>query len=119
MLYGDNKNYLVAMVSLDADELSALAEQTGADADQETMADSDAVRSEISDAIEAANANFARVEQVKNFGILPRSLSTDHGELTSTLEGEAQDRPRQPPRCLRGALRRRLTGPRSTTVLGR
>jgi long-chain acyl-CoA synthetase len=86
VLYGDNKNYLVVAVSLDADELSALAEQTGVEADQETMAASDAVRSEISDAIDAANENFARVEQVKEFAILPRSLSTDQGELTSTLK---------------------------------
>ncbi len=86
VLYGDDKNYLVAAVSLDADELSALAEQTGVEADQETMAASDAVRSEISDAIDAANENFARVEQVKEFAILPRSLSTDQGELTSTLK---------------------------------
>ena len=73
-------------MSLDAHELPAVAEQTGVQADHETMADSEAVRSEISEAIEAANENFARIEQVKNFAILPRSLSTDHGELTSTLK---------------------------------
>jgi long-chain acyl-CoA synthetase len=90
VLYGDDRNYLVALVSLDADELPALAEQTGVEADPATMADSEAVRSEISEAIEAANGNFARVEQVKDFAILPRSLSTDEGELTSTLKVKRQ-----------------------------
>ncbi len=90
VLYGDDKNYLVALVSLDADELSALAEQTGVEADVGTMADSEAVRSEISEAIEAANENFARIEQVKNFAILSRSLSTDQGELTSTMKVKRQ-----------------------------
>lgn len=86
VLYGDDKNYLTALVSLDGDELEALCEQTGVDGDRETLAEADAVRKEIAEAIDAANENFARIEQVKDFAILPRGLSTDHGELTSTLK---------------------------------
>ena len=79
VLYGDNKNFLTAMVTLDADELDALADQTGVEADQEAMAESDAVQAEIDEAVAAANENFARVEQVKKVTILSRSLSTDEG----------------------------------------
>ena len=41
---------------------------------------------EIDQAVAAANENFARIEQVKQFAILSRGLSTDRGELTSTLK---------------------------------
>ena len=37
-------------------------------------------------AIDELNKDFARVEQLKKFAILPRQLSIEGGELTPTLK---------------------------------
>ena len=36
--------------------------------------------------LDGANANYARVEQIKKFLILERDLSVEDGELTPTLK---------------------------------
>ena len=59
VVYGDDKNYLVALITIDEDERSELASQAGVDDDAEAMASSDEVREEIWKAIEEANGNFA------------------------------------------------------------
>ncbi len=86
MVYGDDKNYLVALITIDEDERSDLASQAGVDDDPETMASSDEVREEIWKAIEEANGNFAKIEQVKKFTILEHDLSQDEGEITPTMK---------------------------------
>jgi long-chain acyl-CoA synthetase len=86
VVYGDDRPYLVALVTLDEDEADDLAEQVGVDADLSKMADDDKVREEIEKAIEKANQEFSRIEQVKKFTILDRELSQDEGELTPTMK---------------------------------
>jgi long-chain acyl-CoA synthetase len=86
VVYGDDKNYLVALVTLDEEERPKLAEQAGVQDDPQEMASSDAVRDEIQKAIDEANQQFARVEQVKKFAILEEDLSQERGELTPTLK---------------------------------
>ncbi len=86
VVYGDDKNYLVALITIDEDERSKLASQAGADDEPEAMASSDEVREEVWKAIEEANANFAKIEQVKKFTILEHDLSQDEGEITPTLK---------------------------------
>jgi long-chain acyl-CoA synthetase len=36
--------------------------------------------------LDRANERYARVEQIKRFGILDRDLSQDEGELTPTMK---------------------------------
>ena len=86
VVFGDNRPYLVAMLTLDPDELPALAERCGVAADAETMAPDEAVRAEIEREVDAANSHFARIEQVKRFVILDHDLTQDGGELTPTMK---------------------------------
>lgn len=86
VVYGDDRPYLVALITLDEDEADDLAEQAGVDADLSEMAEDDKVRAEIEKAIENANQEFSRIEQVKKFTILDRELSQDEGELTPTMK---------------------------------
>jgi long-chain acyl-CoA synthetase len=86
VVYGDEKNYLVALITIDDDERSELASRAGVDDDPETMAQSDEVREEIWKAIEEANQNFAKIEQIKKFTILEHDLSQDEGEVTPTMK---------------------------------
>ncbi|HWK27613.1 MAG TPA: long-chain fatty acid--CoA ligase [Solirubrobacter sp.] len=83
---GDRRSYLVALVTLDPDEVPALAAELGVPADPEAMAADEKVREAIWKDIDQVNQRFARIEQIKRFAILPRDLSQQEGELTPTLK---------------------------------
>jgi long-chain acyl-CoA synthetase len=84
---GDRRSYLVALVTIDPDELPKLAEAAGVDAsDPVAFAADEKVREIVWKDIDAVNQKFARIEQIKRFAILPRDLSQEEGELTPTLK---------------------------------
>jgi long-chain acyl-CoA synthetase len=72
VVVGDDRPYLVALIELDE-------ENTDGD-------DTDGARDEVQKAIDAANEDLAKIEQIKKFAILERPLSQDEGELTPTLK---------------------------------
>jgi long-chain acyl-CoA synthetase len=86
VVYGDRRPYLVCIVTLDPDEAPKLAEQLGVPADLESMAHDESVRGALQADIDIANARFARIEQVKRFGVLDHDLTQAAGELTPTLK---------------------------------
>ena len=86
VVYGDNRQYLVAMLTLDPDESRKLAERLGIPADPATIAADPGVRAEIQKEVDAVNANLARIEQIKRFAILDHDLTQAGGELTPTLK---------------------------------
>ena len=83
---GDRRPYLVALLTLDPDEAPALAQKLGIEADLAEMARDEKVRAEIQKDVDAANREFARIEQVKKFTILDRDLAQERGELTPTMK---------------------------------
>ena len=83
---GDRRSYLVALVTIDPDEVPRLAAEAGVPADMASMAEDERVRAIVEKDIVAANQKFAAIEQVKRFVILPRDLSQVEGELTPTLK---------------------------------
>jgi long-chain acyl-CoA synthetase len=86
VVYGDNRPYLVALLTLDRDESIKLAESLGLDANPASIAADPAVRARIQKEIDAVNRNLARIEQIKRFAILDHDLSQADGELTPTLK---------------------------------
>jgi long-chain acyl-CoA synthetase len=84
VVVGDRRPYLVALITLDTEELPAFAEQHGLAA--EDVPDSEAMRAEVQAAVDAVNSTVGRVEQIKKFKILPHDLSQPTGELTPTLK---------------------------------
>ena len=84
VVYGDDKPYLVAMVTLDQEERDALVEEAGADGDD--LASDERVRSEIQKAIDAANEDLANAEQIKRFTVVDRELTQEDGEITPTMK---------------------------------
>jgi long-chain acyl-CoA synthetase len=84
VVVGDRRPYLVALITLDPEELPAFAQQHGLE--PEEVAASDAMRAEVQKAVDEVNAKVGRVEQVKKFAILPEDLSQETGELTPTLK---------------------------------
>jgi long-chain acyl-CoA synthetase len=86
VVHGDNRSYLVALLTLDPDEATALAEELGIDGDVRAMATHDRVRERLQQDVDQANAQFARIEQVKKFTVLEVDLSQEAGELTPTMK---------------------------------
>ncbi len=86
VVYGDRRPYLVCMLTLDPDEAPKLAEQLEIPADLPSMARDERVHELLQADVDAANARFARVEQVKRFGVLGHELTQAAGELTPTLK---------------------------------
>jgi long-chain acyl-CoA synthetase len=83
---GERRPYLVALVTLDPDEAPKLADELGLTPDVAAMAQDPRVHAAVTADVEAVNARFARIEQIKRFSILERDFSLEAGELTPTLK---------------------------------
>jgi long-chain acyl-CoA synthetase len=84
VVVGDRRPYLVALITIDPDELPAFAEQHGLEPDQ--VVGSDEMRAEVQEEVDRVNATVGPVEQIKRFEILPHDLTQETGELTPTLK---------------------------------
>ena len=85
VVIGDRRKFLSALLALDRPAVIKWLEAQGRPA-QEPLHEDPSVLAEVSRAVERCNEQFARVEHVRKFRVLPRSLSADHGELTPTLK---------------------------------
>jgi long-chain acyl-CoA synthetase len=86
VVIGDRRPYLVALVTLDPEEVEKFAQEHGLPEDPEARAADKRLRGAIEEHIDEVNQKFARVEQVKRFAILPHDLSQEGGELTPTMK---------------------------------
>jgi long-chain acyl-CoA synthetase len=71
VVIGDDRKYLVALIDTGDDDVDP---------------DDEGLRKEIESAVDSANGDLAKIEQIKKFAILPRSLSQEEGELTPTMK---------------------------------
>jgi long-subunit acyl-CoA synthetase (AMP-forming) len=84
---GDDRPYVVALLTLDPDALAAYAKERGmSDASAAALADDPEVRAAIEIGMKEANARLARVEQIKKFAILPDVWEPGGEELTPTMK---------------------------------
>ena len=86
VMHGDRRPYPVALITLDPDEILPWAAEQGLPEDVERLAATEQVVALVQSEVDRANANYARVEQIKRFAILTRDLSIEDGELTPTLK---------------------------------
>jgi long-chain acyl-CoA synthetase len=86
VVIGDRRPYLVALVTLDPEEVAKLASEEGWPSDPAELADHAGMRELIQAHLDEINKKFAQVEQIKKFEILPADLSQEGGELTPTLK---------------------------------
>ena len=84
---GDRRPYNVALIVLDPDFAPVWAAQQGIEsASIADLAGDERVRAAVQEAVDAANAKLARVEQVKKFTILPTEWVPGGDELTPTMK---------------------------------
>jgi long-chain acyl-CoA synthetase len=76
----------VALVTLDPEEIVHFAKEHGLSEDPAVLAQDPKVHILIQGILDAANKNYAQVEQVKKFAILDHDLSQETGELTPTMK---------------------------------
>jgi long-chain acyl-CoA synthetase len=87
VVIGDQRNYCVALLTLDADAMAAWARETGvAAASTAALAADPAVRALLEREVAAVNAQLASFESVKRFLILPEEFTVEDGALTPSLK---------------------------------
>jgi long-chain acyl-CoA synthetase len=83
VVIGDRRKFLAVVVTVDEEVAAGFLAERGVDGPAHT---SEEIAAEVQAAIDELNKDFARVEQLKKFVILPRQLSIEGGELTPTLK---------------------------------
>ncbi len=87
VLIGDERPYIVALISPNEEELTAWATSQGLSFDSLSgLTQHEKVRELFSGVIEGVNAGLARYEQIKKFHVLPLMLSVEGGHLTPTMK---------------------------------
>lgn len=86
VVYGDRKKYLTAIITLDADELTARASDLGLSGRYQELAAHPLIRSEVEKIAAAKNQELASYETIKKFIILDHDFSIEAGQLTPTAK---------------------------------
>jgi long-chain acyl-CoA synthetase len=86
LVVGDRRPHLVALITLDEEELGKWAAERGLDGNADELSQRDDVRKLIKEAVERVNTGLARFEQVRGFEILPGDFSAEENEITPTLK---------------------------------
>ena len=87
VVIGDDRPYVVALMTLDADAAAAFAAQHGiTETSPKALVDEPAVRAVFEKGIAAANEKLSRVEQVKQWIILPDVWEPGGDEITPTMK---------------------------------
>jgi len=92
IVVGDQKPFIAALITLDAEMLPVWLENNGLDNTMsvEQAAGNDAVQAEIQRAIDDANTRVSRAESIRKFVVLPTDLTEASGHLTPKLSIKRQ-----------------------------
>jgi long-chain acyl-CoA synthetase len=86
MVHGDNRPYLVALVTLNVETAARFASQKGRANDVAVLSEDVEVRALVQRDLDDVNGKLSSFETVKKFAILPRDFTIEGGELTPTLK---------------------------------
>ncbi|MDL0402344.1 AMP-dependent synthetase/ligase [Corynebacterium lehmanniae] len=88
LVVGDGKPFVGVLVTLDEEELKRWKADRNIPANKKVseLAQDPALRAEVQDAVNLANATVSRTEAIKKFRILDRDLSEQHDEMTPTMK---------------------------------
>jgi long-chain acyl-CoA synthetase len=87
VVVGERRNFLVALLTLDAEKAPALAREKGWPEDLAALAQDARLQQHLHEQIEKhVNSQVARFESIKKFAVLPRDFTVEAGELTPSLK---------------------------------
>jgi long-chain acyl-CoA synthetase len=87
MVFGEGRNFAVALVTLDTDSIGGWAKDRGlGDTPYAELTKHDAVHDMIDEHVEKLNASLNRWETIKKWALLDHELSVERGELTPSLK---------------------------------
>src|SRR5215469_1670694 len=87
LAFGDRRKFVVALLTLDGEVAPAWARARGIEGSSlAELADNPVVVEAVREAVSAANARLARVQQVKRWRLLPVEWTAESEELTPTLK---------------------------------
>ncbi len=86
LVVGDRRPYVAALITLDETEILRWASEHGVDGDVASLSRDERVREVVQEAVDDANLERSRFEQVKRFALLPRDFTMEEGEVTPTLK---------------------------------
>jgi long-chain acyl-CoA synthetase len=87
LIHGDQRKYVVALITLDKTYLLNWAKQNGVTySDYEALTQSNSAQDLVRKAVAEANSHLAGYESIKRFAILPSDFTVEGGELTPSLK---------------------------------
>lgn len=85
MVIGDRRNYLTALIAIEFDTVGDWATRRGIPyTTYRDLSEKPAVIELIQKVVDEANEQFARVESIRKFKMIPKELDHEDGELTAT-----------------------------------
>ncbi|MFC4783639.1 AMP-dependent synthetase/ligase [Nocardioides sp. MAHUQ-72] len=87
MVFGNERNYCVALITLDPDALAGWAEENGmAGASYTDLVRSDKVKQMVAEYVDELNTRLNRWETIKKWDLLDHDLTVESGELTPSMK---------------------------------
>lgn len=87
MVFGSERNYVIALVTLDPDAMGGWAAENGMEGASYTeIVSSDTVKAMVGDYVDELNAKLNRWETIKKWELLDHDLSVESGELTPSMK---------------------------------
>jgi long-chain acyl-CoA synthetase len=87
MVFGDERNYCVALVTLDPDAMAGWAEENGMSGKSYTeVVQSPEVQKMVGDYVDELNSHLNRWETIKKWKLLDHDLTVESGELTPSMK---------------------------------
>lgn len=86
-IHGDQKKYIVALLTLNMDSLRTWAQDNDiATKSRDELVANPKVKELLKAAVAETNSHLASFETIKNFALLPRDFTIESGELTPSLK---------------------------------
>ena len=87
MVFGNDRNFVVALITLDPDAMTSWAEENGmTGSSYSDIVGSDKVHEMIDGYVDELNSRLNRWETIKKWEILDHDLSIETGELTPSMK---------------------------------
>jgi long-chain acyl-CoA synthetase len=86
MVFGDERNFVVALITLDPDALAEWATRNAVSGSYAEIVASEACQAMVSGYVEELNRRLNRWESIKKWKLLDHDLSVESGELTPSMK---------------------------------